>query len=128
MFITCPYDLQLHSHRQVCLSLGLRNSATGTRTRVARVRAEYPNQLDYSGFWQTEQTWCMSCLDASNRTEMVHDDMSQCAYCISDTRWEEPSPLISWNRQPWKEQGTNTHRGARTHDHKVKGLALCRLS
>ena len=24
-------------------------SATGTRTRVARVRAEYPNQLDYSG-------------------------------------------------------------------------------
>ena len=27
------------------------NSATGTRTRVARVRAEYPNQLDYSGFW-----------------------------------------------------------------------------
>ena len=26
-------------------------SATGTRTRVARVRAEYPNQLDYSGCW-----------------------------------------------------------------------------
>ena len=26
------------------------HSATGTRTRVARVRAEYPNQLDYSGF------------------------------------------------------------------------------
>jgi hypothetical protein len=26
-----------------------RNSATGTRTRVARVRAEYPNQLDYGG-------------------------------------------------------------------------------
>ena len=26
-----------------------KNSATGTRTRVARVRAEYPNQLDYSG-------------------------------------------------------------------------------
>ena len=27
----------------------LKSSATGTRTRVARVRAEYPNQLDYSG-------------------------------------------------------------------------------
>ena len=27
----------------------LGNSATGTRTRVARVRAEYPSQLDYSG-------------------------------------------------------------------------------
>ena len=26
-----------------------KHSATGTRTRVARVRAEYPNQLDYSG-------------------------------------------------------------------------------
>ena len=24
-------------------------SATGTRTQVARVRAEYPDQLDYSG-------------------------------------------------------------------------------
>ena len=29
----------------------LMNSATGTRTRVARVRAEYPSQLDYSGCW-----------------------------------------------------------------------------
>ena len=29
-----------------------KNSTTGTRTRVARVKAEYPNQLDYSGFWQ----------------------------------------------------------------------------
>ena len=27
----------------------MNNSATGTRTRVARMRAEYPNQLDYSG-------------------------------------------------------------------------------
>ena len=26
-----------------------KSSATGTQTRVARVRAEYPNQLDYSG-------------------------------------------------------------------------------
>ena len=26
-----------------------KSSATGTRTRVARVRAEYPDQLDYSG-------------------------------------------------------------------------------
>ena len=34
-----------------CLRADLcsQNSATGTRTRVARVRAEYPNQLDYSG-------------------------------------------------------------------------------
>ena len=26
------------------------------------------------------------------------------------------------------ETSTNTHREARTHDHKVKGLALCRQS
>ena len=29
--------------------LKIETSATGFRTRVARVRAEYPNQLDYSG-------------------------------------------------------------------------------
>ena len=33
----------------IVTSVGVQNSATGTRTRVARVRAEYPNQLDYSG-------------------------------------------------------------------------------
>ena len=33
------------------------NSATGTRTRVARVRAEYPNQLDYGGHALS----CKSC-------------------------------------------------------------------
>ena len=34
----------------ICVqTLTPQNSATGTRTRVARVRAEYPNQLDYSG-------------------------------------------------------------------------------
>ena len=31
------------------------NSATGTRTRVAWMRAEYPNQLDYSGFCWSEE-------------------------------------------------------------------------
>ena len=36
-------------HHLPCIALwALQNSATGTRTRVARVRAEYPNQLDYS--------------------------------------------------------------------------------
>ena len=32
-----------------CCTQAMIDSATGTRTRVARVRAEYPNQLDYSG-------------------------------------------------------------------------------
>jgi hypothetical protein len=35
------------------------NSATGTRTRVARVRAEYPNQLDYSGDAALEGSRCV---------------------------------------------------------------------
>ena len=34
-------------------------SATGIRTRVPRVRAEYPDQLDYSGIW-------MMLVDAQN--------------------------------------------------------------
>jgi hypothetical protein len=31
-----------------------KNSVAGTRTRVSRVRAEYPNQLDYNGACE----WC----------------------------------------------------------------------
>ena len=36
--------------RLVSALLDMINSTTGTRTQVARVKAEYPNQLDYSGF------------------------------------------------------------------------------
>ena len=42
-----------------------KNSATGTRTRVARVRAEYPNQLDYGGGalqeMQFSNHWARAC-------------------------------------------------------------------
>ena len=38
--------------------VGGKNSATGTRTRVARVRAEYPNQLDYSGIVSASPVFC----------------------------------------------------------------------
>jgi hypothetical protein len=41
--------------RPTCMSQttsGEKKPATGTRTRVARVRAEYSNQLDYSGSCQ----------------------------------------------------------------------------
>ena len=38
--------------RAQCLHIqAIDASATGTRARVARVRAEYPSQLDYSGCW-----------------------------------------------------------------------------
>ena len=43
--VLCYHCLQAHAF----LPEATTNSATGTRTRVARVRAEYPNQLDYSG-------------------------------------------------------------------------------
>jgi hypothetical protein len=50
------YDVR-RSEANVCHKkrLGNKNSATGTRTRVARVRAEYPNQLDYSGECQAPE-------------------------------------------------------------------------
>ena len=38
-----------HMNSNGVLPRQVEHSATGTRTRVARVRAEYPNQLDYSG-------------------------------------------------------------------------------
>ena len=50
-----------------CIELLKKNSAAGTRTRVARVKAEYPNQLDYSGhvnfqmysrhIWNASDNW-----------------------------------------------------------------------
>ena len=39
----------MHLHQCNMSQHRKKHSATGTRTRVARVRAEYPNQLDYSG-------------------------------------------------------------------------------
>ena len=33
-----------------------KRSVAGTRTRVSRVRAEYPNHLDYNGFDMKPQT------------------------------------------------------------------------
>ncbi len=40
----------MHLHQCNMSQHRKKHSATGTRTRVARVRAEYPNQLDYSGY------------------------------------------------------------------------------
>ena len=51
LLLMCSDATQKH-HMQLKKSQAsgsTQNSATGTRTRVARVRAEYPNQLDYSG-------------------------------------------------------------------------------
>ena len=45
----------------------VQNSAAGTRTRVARVKAEYPNQLDYSGdanVMQTKELYQPMCMQS----------------------------------------------------------------
>ena len=55
-------DFSLSLSLSVSLPFSVQNSATGTRTRVARVRAEYPNQLDYGGSDQTLDKYC-STLD-----------------------------------------------------------------
>ena len=48
--LCCCLSMASRASRQcLLLCLQTKNSATETRTRVARVRAEYPNQLDYSG-------------------------------------------------------------------------------
>ena len=39
-------------------------SDTGTRTQVARVKAEYPNQLDYIGFERFKKILSTSSLPA----------------------------------------------------------------
>ena len=51
-FLLCRAWVMKDSVRRgvnVCHTGICQNSGTGTRARVARVRAEYPNQLDYSG-------------------------------------------------------------------------------
>ena len=37
----------------------MKSSDTGTRTQVARVKAEYPNQLDYIGMYE-HRIYCKS--------------------------------------------------------------------
>ena len=52
------------------------NSATGTQARVARVRAEYPNQLDYSGR-------CFILLMCKSIRQWLMVDMQCHAGCIN---------------------------------------------
>ena len=64
----------------------IKHSATGTRTRVARVRAEYPNQLDYSGAgFQNIQPAIKLCgnihkdtLDTQSKDMFDHQQSSLC--------------------------------------------------
>ena len=66
------------------LQVPQQNSTTGTRTRVARVRAEYPNQLDYSGSvlqalagvsFPSRQPW--SCVAVGRYVRQVRNRMPE---------------------------------------------------
>ena len=45
------YIFIIHTCVDAGFELAHKSSATGTRTQVARVRAEYPDQLDYSALF-----------------------------------------------------------------------------
>ena len=75
-------------------------SATGTRTRVARVRAEYPNQLDYSGLTyefqvskQFEQ--CANTIDNHHTVLKSHKHMAR-----------SPGPLVDYPETALEHTGT----------------------
>ena len=83
-FITLCHAPSLGSTREAC-GLSCRSvqamqaasvttfpSATGTRTRVARVRAECPNQLDYNGFcFVFHRRWSALCFDRVSMAEKL---------------------------------------------------------
>ena len=55
------------------------NSATGTRTRVARVKAEYPDQLDYSGVAKEK-------IRRHQDVEVYFEGVGQCVNSATGTR------------------------------------------
>ena len=72
------------------------NSATGTRTRVARVRAEYPSQLDYSGSCKATQVVQITFIDNQmSSVSCVWDDMGKNKF-LRMWAWRLPFLLLSW--------------------------------
>ena len=62
---------QLFKSHSENMHVSVENSATGTRTRVARVRAEYPNQLDYSGSEARRSILDLNANEINNRNQRV---------------------------------------------------------
>ena len=68
----------------------------------------------------------------------IHSSISREATCLRTYRQQQPQLMccmlaiqeVDLNCENHVDllQKQSTHRGARTHDHKVKSLALCRLS
>ena len=83
------------SHSVSLHGQGQQNSATETRTRVARVRAEYPNQLDYGGPACRGDT----CLGPQKSEKiqpfcfaLLHS-WSRCLWLLAGACWLAPLPL-----------------------------------
>ena len=107
------------------------HSVTGTRTRVARVRAEYPNQLDCSGSVCTFGGFLQHALQSIGvRCNGLNPggQVMQMKIKVPRRRAGTDPRCACLHMLCANQRTQNTHRGARTHDHKVKGLALYRLS
>ena len=116
MFSTCMtfhthhFTIQLTLYFVVVLKLHFTNltmltslaySATGTRTRVARVRAEYPNQLDYSGLVAASKIQILNC------NQLGINSQSNAKRCLLEAAVHRSLHIFSYNvfnRQQFKSQ------------------------
>ena len=106
-----------------------KSSPTGSWTRVSRVKAEYPDHLDYRGVHMlstgiepaTLGLWDPRAANCATKAVVVV------------VVWFHNSTLSFWYQfkkflAVWREEKKSTLGGARTHDHKIKSLALYHLS
>ena len=86
MHIRMSTSTNTHMNNDGVLPRHTEHSATGTRTRVARVRAEYPNQLDYSGAGLRSNNMlaiCANTLETQSRDTFENKQSSLCVYvCV----------------------------------------------
>ena len=118
-----------------------KHSATGTRTRVARVRAEYPNQLDYSGVAGCRLSvlevcvvwWCWSLPAWSNAkappSNFLMDALDLATSASTERRVRHPSRVFnhargyvtasvcSWRMCARARARTHAHIHTHTHTH-----------
>ena len=76
------------------------------------------------------QTW-LRLRSARKHHPSPRPGMPSAALVICSPWWKPGATVLHQGMLPYahlQRSRKSTHRGARTHDHKVKGLALCRLS
>ena len=96
---------QAYGWTAVALAAGLGasigNSTTGTRTRVARVKAEYPNQLDYSGHDERRVA-----LEVGKQIETISQEHGSGCMCLKPDihdhhESQSERPRADLNRDRW---------------------------